>query len=162
MTDKRGRIFVAVGIDAPRPELPFVERDAITAIVRDRRTRKYLILRWKKADWVTFITGGIEKGQTGKDAARAEVHQETGYKNLRLVAELPRFQSKFYHRPKGENRFGHFQAFLFELINHERDRVSEAETAEHEPELICETDLGDLRLPEGHRYLIDYVLERGL
>ena len=54
-------LFVAVGEDAPRAELPFVEREAITAIVYDPKTKKYLGLKWKKVDWETFITGGTSR-----------------------------------------------------------------------------------------------------
>lgn len=157
MTDLRGQTFIATGEDAPRPGLPLIERDAITAIVRDRKTRKYLVLRWKNADWTTFITGGIEPGQTAKDAARMEVHQETGHKHLCLVAELPPYHSKFYHRPKAENRFGHFQSFLFELTDGERDPVSEDERAKHESAWIDEAEVRALLVAEGHRYLFDHI-----
>lgn len=146
----------------PRPELPFVERQAITAAVRNPQTGEYLGLRWKKVDWETLITGGIEVGQTAEQAARAEVREETGYKNLRLVAKLPGFSSKFYHHVKGENRFAHFQCFLFELENGDRDIISEKEQGIHEAVWIKKEDLGRFRLPEGHRFLIDYILEKGL
>jgi len=64
MENNKEPLFVATGSDAPREELPLVEREAITAIVYDPKTKKYLGLRWKKVDWETFITGGVEEGQT--------------------------------------------------------------------------------------------------
>ena len=155
-------LFLAGGTDAPRPELPLVERNAITAIVRNSRTGKYIGLKWKQVDWDTFITGGIEDGQTAEQAARTEVHEETGYKNLKLITELPRFHSKFYHKPKGENRFAHFQSFLFELEDEEKDPLSNEEVKKHEVVWLSEDELVNFRLPEGHRYLINYVLDKGL
>lgn len=149
--------FVAQGNDAPRPNLTLIERNAITAIVRNPKTGKYLGLKWKKVDWDTFITGGIEEGQTAEDAARAEVYEESGYKNLRLVTELPRFHSKFYHHPKGENRFAHFSSFLFELEDEERDPISEEEQQKHECVWLSQSELSTFRLPEGHRFLLDYI-----
>jgi len=148
-------LFVAEGNDTPRDELPFVERQAITAIVFDPKTNKYLGLKWKQVDWDTFITGGVEDGQTPEQAARAEVLEETGYKNLRLVLELPRFHSKFYHHPKGVNRFAHFHSFLFELENDEREQISPEEQEKHECVWLDETELKKFRLPEGHRFLFE-------
>ena len=150
-------LFVATGSDAPRSELPFVEREAITAIVYNPKTNKYLGLRWKKVDWETFITGGVEKGQTPEEAARAEVREESGYKNLSLVSELPKFHSKFYHAPKGVNRFAHFHSFLFDLQNEEREQISPDEQKKHEFVWLDRVELEKFRLPEGHRFLLKFI-----
>lgn len=158
MAQARVPMFIAEGPSAPRPELPFEERDAITAIVRDPKTGEYLGLRWKEVDWETFITGGIEKGQTAEEAARAEVHEETGYKHLRLVMELPGYEAKFYHGPKKVNRHAKVRSFLFELIDPDSDPVSEAETKKHECVWLNPVELESFRLPEGHRYLVRHIL----
>ena len=150
-------LFIATGPDAPRPELPFVERNAINVVIRNPKTGKYLGLRWKNVNWETFISGGIEEGQSAEEAARAEVLQETGYKNLRLVANLPRFDAKFYHAPKGENRYAHVQPFLFELIDEEREPISAEEDAIHEVIWLDHDQLKQFRLPEGHRFILDNV-----
>ncbi len=157
MENNQEPIFTATGNDMPRNDMPFVEREAITAIVRDPKTNKYLGLRWKKVDWETFITGGVEEGQTPEEAARVEVREESGYKNLRLLSELPRFHSKFYHAPKGVNRFAHFYSFLFELENDKREQVSIDEKKKHECIWLDEAKLKKFRLPKGHRFLLDWV-----
>lgn len=149
--------FVDTGMNALRPDLPFVERNAITALVRDPKNGKYLCLKWKQIDWDTFITGGIKEGQTPEEAARAEIREESGYKNLRLIQELPRYHSKFFHHPKGVNRFAHFRSFLFELENDLHDALTEDENSKHTCLWLDENELIDFRLPEGHRYLLDYV-----
>jgi 8-oxo-dGTP pyrophosphatase MutT (NUDIX family) len=102
-------LFVDVGMNAPRTDLPFVERNSTTSVVYNPRTNMYLALRWKEVDWETLITGGVEEGQTPEEAARTEIAEETGYKNLRLVAQLPAYHSKFFHHPKGVNRLTPFQ-----------------------------------------------------
>ena len=77
--------FIAIsGQDAYRENEDPGERQAITAIVKHWSEDKFLILKWKKIDWHTFITGGIEEGQTAEEAARMEILEETGYKNLKL------------------------------------------------------------------------------
>ena len=149
-------VFVATGPEAPRPELPFVERQAINVLLRNPKSGKYLGLKWKKANWETLISGGIEEGQTAQEAARAEILQETGYKNVRLVKELPRFEAKFYHIPKGENRWAYVQPFLFELIDEEQDPISEEETKMHEPVWLDLGEMQKFRLPEGHRFMFEH------
>jgi len=158
MEYNNGPLFIAGGNDTPREELPFIEREAITAIVRDPKTNKYLGLRWKQVDWETFITGGVEAGQTPEKAARAEVLEETGYKNLRLILELPKFHSKFYHHPKSVNRFAHFHSFLFELENDEKEQISADEQKKHECVWLNEAELEKFRLPEGHLFLLKHVI----
>jgi 8-oxo-dGTP pyrophosphatase MutT (NUDIX family) len=155
------REFVDTGKDAPKPDLPFKERDAITAIVRDPETGKYLGLQWNKIDWETFITGGIEGGQTAEEAACAEVFEETGYKNLRLVCELPRYDAKFFHGPKGENRHARFRCFLFE-VNDTPEKPTDSELAKHKPVWLDSDELKSFRLPEGHRYLLNYIQDNKL
>lgn len=154
-------LFIDTEMNAVRPDMPFVERDAITAVVRDPKTQRYLGLKWKQVEWDTLITGGVEKGQTAEEAARAEIREEMGYKNLRLIQELPRYHSKFYHHPKGENRFAHFSCFLFELIDDERDEIDVGEKAKHEPVWLSRKEMETFRLPEGHRFIIEqaYALE---
>jgi len=157
MADTHEPLFVGHGADAPRSDQPFVEREAITALVRNQRTGKILGLRWKAVNWETFVTGGIEDGQTPEEAARAEVLEETGYKNLRLVQKLPRFHSKFYHAPKRVNRFAHFHSFLFELENEDCEQISIDELKKHECVWLDEHELIQFRLPEGHRFLLEHV-----
>lgn len=154
------KLFVDTKENAVRPDLPFVERDAITAVVRDPKTGKILGLRWNDgSNWETLITGGIEEGQSAEEAARAEIHEETGYKNLRLVRELPRYDSKFFHHGKQVNRYAHFQCFLFELVDDERDAVSGDEQKKHNSIWLSEEELKSFRLPEGHRFTLDCALQ---
>lgn len=154
--------FVDSDKNVPREDLPFVERDAVTVVLRNPRTGEYLGLKWLQVDWDTFVTGGIENGQTALEAALAEVREETGYRNVRFVADLPPYHSKFYHHPKKENRFAHFVCFLLELVDEEQDPISEDEQMKHTVIWLSPEQLKDFRLHEGHRYVMNYVLEKGL
>lgn len=153
--------FIDQGQNKPNPDLPFIERDAVTVVLRDPKTKKYLGLKWKQVDWDTFVTGGIEEGQSAEDASRAEVYEETGYKNIKLISKLPSYHSKFFHPPKGVNRFAHFQCFLFELVDDERDAVSDDEKSKHQHVWLTEAEMRDFRLPEGHRFVFDSILNSG-
>lgn len=147
------------GADAFRKDEEVVERNAITALVRDPKNNKYLGLKWKTVDWETLITGGIEDNQTAEEAARQEILEETGYKNLKLVKVLPRYHSKFFHRPKGVNRYAHFDCFLFDLIDDERVAVSQEEKDIHEAVWLTDSEMKTFKLPEGHRYVYDQACD---
>ena len=101
--------------------------------------------------------GATGRAQTAEEAARAEILEETGYKNLRLVADLPRYHTKFYHPPKGVNRFAHFQCFLFELENDDRNPVNEEEAGKHEAIWLTEEDLASFRLTEAQQVLLTHA-----
>ena len=151
-------LFVDTTNNAVRPGLPFVERDAITAVVYDPKALKYIGLRWKDgSNWETLVTGGIEVGQSAEEAARAEIHEETGYKNLILISELPRYDSKFFHHGKQVNRYAHFQCFLFALVDYERDGVSADEQKKHEILWLTQEEMEKFHLPEGHRFVFDSI-----
>jgi leucyl-tRNA synthetase len=146
------------GEDAFRPDAEIAERQAISAVVYNPKTEKYLGLKWKKVDWDTLITGGIEEGQTAEEAARQEVLEETGYKNLKLVKQLPSYQGRFWHVPKEVNRVAHFQCFLFELEDEEQEGIVEDEQKKHDYVWLSKEEMMDFRLPEGHRFLMDGIL----
>lgn len=131
---------------------PFVERDAICAIVKHWEKDEYIGLRWKKVSWQTLITGGVEKNQTEEDAARAEIIEETGYKNLKLIKKLPMGHSKFYHVPKEENRFAHFHVFYFELENDEQEEISKIEKENHEVIWVAKDKVEQFLTPASQKY----------
>ncbi len=145
--------FTVDGDDAYREGEKPGNREAVMAIVKHRAEDKFLMLKWRKVDWHTFITGGIEEGQTAEEAARAEVLEETGYKNLKLVRKLSSVNSKFYHVPKQTNRTAHFQNFYFELENDEQVEVDEKEKNKHEVVWINRRDVEDLLTASGMKFI---------
>lgn len=145
---------------APHDGEPFVERDAIMAIVKDPATGKYLGLKWKQIDWKTLITGGIEEGQDAEAAARAEIAQETGYKNLRLAKRLTDVHSKFFHGPKKQNRFAHFTVLYFELEGDAHEELSDEEKAIHDVVWLSGEEMDAFGLPPAHQYSWDELKGR--
>ncbi len=118
------------GLDAYEPKKGIVERSNVACIIKHPTEDKYLISKWKKVTWNGFITGGVEAGDTEEETAKKEVHEETGYKNIRSI-EVKDFSSHglFHHPVKGENRFAHYKLVVVELADLSQNEVSEEERA---------------------------------
>jgi len=127
-------LFVGTTGDAPvRPDLPFVKRNAVCVMVRNPKDDTYLCVSWKGVRMQGLVTGGVEEGEDVVEAAKREVREETGYKNLKLVSN-PNIanHTQFFHRIKQQNRWARFQNVFLELLNEEREPVDEKEAALHE------------------------------
>ncbi len=55
-------------------------RNVIAAIVCRKSDGKFLLIKSKKANWISPIVGGIEDSETSEKAAEREIYEETGYK----------------------------------------------------------------------------------
>lgn len=115
----------------PIEGVPTVDRDSINAVLFDPKTDKVLCLDWPKFDWHTFIIGGIDKGEDPVNCAEREVLEETGYKNVRLVAIMGKIRAGYYAAHKKENRVSTADCILFELIDDEQFPIKESETTNH-------------------------------
>ena len=135
-----------------KPELPFVERDALLVIVKHWSEDKYIGLKWKKVDWQTLITGAPEDGQTPEQGAIMEIMQETGYAHPKFIRNLGKVHSKFYHVPKKVNRFAHFDILYFELADDEKKEISQNEKDIHEVVWLSKDEVSDFLTPAAHQY----------
>ncbi len=119
-------------VNKPKPEVETEKREVACMIVRNPKTDKYLCLKWKKAEWQSFPTGGLD-GQTPEEAGRRELLEETGYKNLQFVEQLPwSCYAEFYRPHKKSNVIAHFHYVLFDLVDEEMDGVEQNEKDTHD------------------------------
>lgn len=161
MDDNHGPLFVGTGDSAPRSN-DFEERNAVIAVVRDPKTRKFLTLTWNSDGRKTFVTGGIEDGQSAEEAALIEIKEETGYSNLVLICKLPSYQAQFFHPQKNLDRYAYFQCFFFELVTEKRTIIDQKESNLHQPTWLSLAELRAQITEEGPLFLIDYIVSKGL
>jgi leucyl-tRNA synthetase len=123
-------------IDNRNPHVPGKEvvfRKGILAILKNPKTGKYLCLKWKKQPWTTFIVGGIEGNEDPVEAARREVFEETGYKDLKFIKTVTGpVQTEFFAAHKNLNRVAHSWTILFELPDNTPEKISDEEAEKHE------------------------------
>lgn len=119
----------------PVPGKEVVKRDTVVVHLRDKSTSKLALLDWHGTleGITTAIMGGVEKGQTPEQAALAEIREEAGFDDVRIVKESPWITGARYHAShKGLNRQSITHSFLAEIDNTDsQKRVDAAEKKLH-------------------------------
>jgi leucyl-tRNA synthetase len=142
---------------------PFDQREAIIAIVKHWQEEKYIALKWKQVAWGTFITGGIEAGQTPETAAKAELEEEVGYTDAKFIKDFGVVHGKFYHVPKKTNRNAHAHVVYLELQSDARKEVAQNEQAIHEVLWLTADELKKFLTPATHQHGLRWLLgEQGI
>jgi len=104
-------------------------RRSIVAIVRNPKTNEFLSVNWGKMGGNLFVGGGREENEDIEKTALREVAEETGYKNLRLIATTGKIHHNYFAVSKNVARRIEAHGLLFDLENEER---SEANLEENE------------------------------
>ncbi len=133
---------------------PFDHREAIIAIVKHWSEEKYIALKWKQVAWGTFITGGIETGQTPEEAAKMEIREETGFIHAKYVKDFGVVHGKFYHVPKKTNRNAHAHVIYLELEDDAREDVADTENAIHDVLWLSKAELAKFLTPDTHQHAL--------
>ena len=152
--------YIVDHIDKPKEGVKTEPRNALQCIIYNPKTDEVLGMQWNVHKlWRTFITGGIEEGEDIVAAARREVLEETGYKNLKLVKVLgTEVHELFYHLVKQVNRYAKFRCVVFELENEEKDPVDLKEAKQHVPVWIKKDSMKDFLTAKTFKDYLDIWL----
>ena len=82
---------VSTGASAPRSDQGIVEFRCVTAIVKHWSEDKYYVVDFSEGDR-GFIGGHVHEGETAENAARREVMEESGFTDIRSVAQIFEYQ----------------------------------------------------------------------
>ncbi|MFA5126872.1 MAG: class I tRNA ligase family protein [Patescibacteria group bacterium] len=130
-------VIVPLRIDKKNPPVKgkrSVIRRTVHALVFNPKNGQVLCLKWKQHPWTGFIVGGVDDEEDIVAAARREVYEETGYKDLKFVKSLDgQVRGEYFAAHKDENRIAYTTAVVFELSKDKPDDISPVEQAKHEP-----------------------------
>lgn len=148
--------------DAYRPEEKTEPRTAVATVVYDPKTDRFMTISWKAFEMRGVVTGGMEDGESIEDCARREILEESGYKNIRFIGS-PDIQkhTKFYHRGKKLNRHSTWRFAFFELIDEERDEMTEEDKAQHDIVWVEKQKIKDYFTVSEARWAVELYLKQG-
>lgn len=141
---------------------PDTNRNGVIVVVKHWSEDKYICLKWKTQNWRGLITGGIEEGETGIEAAIREVKEETGYQDLKSVEYIP-FEhiDHFYAAHKGANRVVKQKNIFVQLGSDEYIEPSDEEKALFDVVWLTKEEMFETINFENHKYIFDTCLKNG-
>jgi len=138
-------------------------RLSVVVVVEDPRTGKVLKIKWGEShgNRRLFIGGGIEEGEDIEKAARREVLEESGYKNLKLKDISGLVHHHYFSAAKNKHRLTKATGVYFELINEEQDSQSldEHEKGKFSIEWVSKEDSRNDTIDALHLFVHNYFLE---
>ena len=160
------QVMVSCEIDRnnpPQDQFKMVERPTVIVHLRDRSTGKYALLDWKGGlEGITAaITGGIEENQTPEEAALAEIREEAGLTEVRIIKQALWITSAEYCAVhKSENRRALAHAFVAEVENLDsQEEIAVHEAEQHTLVWVAESEVRHRLTPAHQKKVWDLLHE---
>ena len=104
--------------------------------------------------------GGIEENETLEEAMLREVLEETGYSNIRVTyTSLFVLHNHFYAEYKGVNRYAHLYVVFGELIDNERQELSDEEKEKQSTLWLTRNELKDFLTVNNNIFVYENLLD---
>ncbi len=132
-------------------------RKRIVAMVFNPKTNEVLTLDWgQKYGGHLLIGGGIEGEENVIEAAKREIAEETGYKNVKFIEQSETCHHHYIAHNKGVNRSCDIVGLSFELENNEQvaTNLSIAEQGKFEVKWLNKNEAVNLVKDPLHNYLL--------
>ena len=154
-------LFVGQGKDKPKDGKDFIKRDSVSVIIKHPKEEKYIILDWKnELVWKSFVIGGIEKGESIKEAALREMKEETGFVDVKNIFEINALNyNKFYAAHKDLNRETIHYPVIVDLASLEKVETNDEETKNHEFRWVEKKELKNILNLENQKFMAEMFLQ---
>lgn len=156
--------FIGEGESAIRENVKTVKRHSLIAIIENRKDKKFLCEDIQNGKYRSFVQGGIEEGETIEQAAKREILEETGYKDITIehISDIPIINHFFaaYKGPNGTNRFAKLEIVYGYLNSLDREEVSDEEKLKHTVRWIYKNDLKNFININHNLYAIDALFSK--
>ena len=137
------------------------KKNSIVAILYDEANDKYLTINWHNLGGRLFIGGTIKEGETALECAKREILEETGYKDIELMHELPKINHHYYAYNKDKYFNIESTGFLFKLVSDKQESQNldedETFTVEWVDKKVIEEEIVDGL----HKKTFEYAMKPG-
>ena len=141
-----------------RPDAPTVPREVVCMVVRHPTEEKFLIAKPAGGDFWSPVMGGIDAGETPEEAAKRELLEESGYrdiKDLELCGDV--IASEYYAQHKQANRIAYVHTVAVRLASLDKQEVGSKEQAAQELKWVDRSNLADYPMGAGAKEIYEYA-----
>lgn len=152
--------FSGVGEEKVRDDVKTETRHSVIAVIKHNKNDEYLCVDCKNRDCRSFVMGGIEQDESAEEAAKREVLEETGYKNIQIdrVSNISLY-NHFYAGYKGVNRYAVLDVVFGTLLDDESVCLSEEESEKHIVKWIPKEELSNFININNNIYVLNELMD---
>lgn len=117
-------------------------RRTIQAIIRDRQTDQYLMLRWNIDSMISLVGWGVEEWETELEALHKEIKEEAWFDTIEIKRQVGwEIHRHFYHALKGYNNYTTTTCYYVEVDRDEQWDIDPEELTKHQPVRLTKDEI---------------------
>ena len=137
------------------------KKNSIVAILYDEEKDKYLTINWHNLGGRLFIGGTIKEGELALECAKREILEETGYKDIELIHELPKINHHYYAYNKDKYFNIESTGFLFKLVSDKQESQNLEEDETFTVEWVDKKVIEEEIVDGLHKKTFEYAMKPG-